>query len=89
MKTLEACPTLALRHRATVEAAERAAASALAFAKLGRLRSAERSKPMPAGSYECWATSAGLSIVHIGPSGVSGESALTQIWPPASARGSA
>lgn len=82
MKTLEACPALAMRHRATVEAAERAAASALAFAKLGRMRSAERAQPMPPGAYECWATSAGLSIVHIGPAGVSGERAITQVWPP-------
>ncbi len=82
MKTLEACPALAMRHRATVEAAERAAASALAFAKLGRLRGAEPAQPMPPGAYECWATSAGLSIVHIGLAGASGERAVTQVWPP-------
>lgn len=48
-----------------------------------RLRSTEPAQPMQPGSFECWRTSAGLSIVHIGRAGVSGERALTQIWPPA------
>ena len=75
-------PALESRHRAAVAESERAAAAALSFAKLGRLRSCERAQPMPPGSYECWATSAGLSIVHVGPAGMSGERAVTQIYPP-------
>lgn len=47
-----------------------------------RLQSTQPAQPMPAGRYECWTTSAGLSIVHIGPRGVSGERALSQVWPP-------
>jgi hypothetical protein len=82
MNTLEACPALAQRHRAALEDAERAAASALAIAQLGRLRGTGPAQPMPPGAYECWATSAGLSIVHIGRPGVSGERAITQVWPP-------
>lgn len=84
MKTLEACPALALRHRAAVADAERAAASALAFAKLGRLRGADPAQPMPAGSYECWATSDGLRVMHIRPAGTRtpGECDVLQVWPP-------
>lgn len=83
MKTLEACPALALRHRATVEAAERAAASALSFAKLGRLRGTVPAQPMPPGAYECWATSDGLRIMHIRAAGTLtlGECVLQQVWP--------
>lgn len=75
-------PALEYRHRAAVADAVRAAADAMSFAKLRRLRSSEPAQTLPAGLYECWPTSAGLSIVHIGRAGVSGEHALRQIWPP-------
>lgn len=85
MKTLEACPALAMRHRATVEAAERAAASALAFAKLGRLRSVERSQPMPAGRLEFWPATQvwGCRIMLVRDAGTltPGESDVRQVWP--------
>jgi hypothetical protein len=38
--------------------------------------------PVPAGAYECWAMRTGLHIVNTGPRGVSGERAVTQVWPP-------
>lgn len=86
MKTLEACPALALRHRATVEAAERAAASALAFAKLGRLRGAEPAQPMPAGRLEFWPATQvwGCRIMLVSDAGTQtlSEADVRQVWPP-------
>lgn len=55
-------------------------------ATLDRLKTAQPAQPMPAGRYECWTTSAGLSIVHIGRPGPSGERAITQVWPPVDLR---
>lgn len=83
MMTLDGNLVLAQRHRETVQAAALAAASALAFAKLRRLRGATPAQPMPPGAYECWSTSSGLSIVRIGAAGASGEREVCQVWPPA------
>lgn len=49
---------------------------------IARLTSTKPAQPMPAGHYECWPTSTGLSIVHMGKRGPSGERAITQVWPP-------
>lgn len=49
---------------------------------LTRLTATEPAQPMPAGQYECWTTSQGLSIVRIGPAGASGEREVCQLWPP-------
>lgn len=53
---------------------------------LDRLKTAQPAQPMPAGRYECWPTSSGMSIVHIGSPGPSGEHAITQVWPPVPAK---
>lgn len=64
---------------------KRAAADAMSFAKLRRLRSSEPAQPLPAGRLEFWGPTqtTSLRIVAVGPRGVSGEHALRQIWPPA------
>ena len=82
MTALDHCPALDRRHRAALEEAMRAADSARAFAAVARLKARDAAQPIPPGAYECWATSAGLSIVHIGRPGPSGERAITQLWPP-------
>ncbi len=43
--------------------------------------------PVPAGAYECYAMRTGLHIVNMGPRGVSGERAVTQVWPPEQPKG--
>jgi hypothetical protein len=85
MKTLNACPALAQRHRAAVADAERAAASALAFAKLGRLRGADPAQPMPAGRLEFWPATQvwGCRIMLVRDAGTQtlSEADVRQVWP--------
>lgn len=49
-----------------------------------RLKSTQPAQPMPAGRLEFWGPTqtTGMRIILTGPRGVSGEHALSQIWPP-------